>query len=155
MTIEWHLEKRKIKDLKAYHKNPRKITKEQLEHLGQSVTKFGLIDKPFINTDNTIIGGHQRIKLLKSMGHKEVEVYVPNVELSAKDAEELNIRHNRNLGEWDFDILANQFEITDLLEWGFTENELQVDIDVIEGEEEEETEEKKKCTKCPACGHEF
>lgn len=136
--IEWHIEHRNINDLKSYHKNPRKISKYQMDHLKKSISQFGLIDKPFINTDNVIIGGHQRIQVLKKMGHKEIDVYVPNVTLSEKQTEELNVRHNKNTGEWDFDILANQFETTDLLEWGFTEDELQIDIKLIEGESPDE-----------------
>jgi ParB-like chromosome segregation protein Spo0J len=89
--ITWHLEKRKIKDLKDYSKNPRKLTVEQADHLKTSLEKFGIIDKPFVNLDNILIGGHQRVKILKKMGHKEIEVYVPDRNLDDKEIEELNI----------------------------------------------------------------
>ncbi len=118
MNIEWHLEKRLIKDLREYHKNPRKITKDQLEQLKRNIEKFGLIDKPFINLDGVIIGGHQRLKLLKKLGVDEIEVWVPNRELSTREVEELNYRHNENHGSWDYDILANQYDHIDLLSWG-------------------------------------
>jgi DNA modification methylase len=136
--IEWHIEQRNLSELKNYSKNPRKISKEQTEHLKKSISKFGLIDKPFINTDNVIIGGHQRVQVLKKMGKKNIEVYVPNVTLDEKEMEELNVRHNKNTGEWDFDILADEFETADLIEWGFTPEELQIDIDVIEGKDPDE-----------------
>jgi len=44
--------------------------------------------------------------------------------LSEKEVEELNIRLNKNTGSWDFDILANEFELPDLFEWGFSESNL-------------------------------
>lgn len=126
--MQWHIETRKIKDLKGYSKNPRRLTSEQAAHLQVSLEKFGLIDKPIINSDNTIIGGHQRIKLLKKMGHKEVECYIPEKQLTEKEVEELNIRHNKNTGEFDFDILANEFEPLELISWGFNEQEIFGDI---------------------------
>lgn len=118
MKLEWHIEKRKLKDLKEYHKNPRKISKTQFDHLQRNLEKFGLIDKPFINLDDVIIGGHQRLRVLKKMGYEEIEVHVPNRELTEREVEELNYRHNENGGSWDFDILANKYDHLDLLQWG-------------------------------------
>jgi hypothetical protein len=116
--LEWHIETRQICDLKEYHKNPRTMTKKQYDHLKRNIKKFGLIDKPFINLDNTIIGGHQRINILRSMGHDQIELYVPSRELTEREVEELNYRHNENSGEWDFEMLANQYSMIDLMSWG-------------------------------------
>ena len=122
--ITWHLEKRHIDELKQYHKNPREISKRDEAELCYSIDTFGLIDKPFINVDNTIIGGHQRMRVLKKLGFKEIEVNVPDRKLSDREVEELNIRHNKNTGDWDYDLLANEYEIADLINWGFLEEEL-------------------------------
>lgn len=116
--VTWHIESRMIKDLKSYHKNPRKITNTQFDHLKTSLTKFGLIDLPFINLDGTVIGGHQRLRAMQKMGHKECNVNVASRQLSEKEVEELNYRHNENGGFFDYDMLANQYEIADLLAWG-------------------------------------
>jgi len=116
--LVWHTEKRNIADLKEFAKNPRKITKTQFDHIKASIQKFGLIDKPFINTDNTIIGGHQRLRILHRLGYEKLDVHVPNRTLTDKEVEELNYRHNENSGDWDYDILANQYELSDLLMWG-------------------------------------
>ena len=150
--LEWKIETRKIADLKPYHKNPRSLSKEQAKHLQTSLEKFGLIDKPIINTDNTIIGGHQRLAILKKMKHKEVEVYVPSSLLNDKDLQQLNIRLNQT-GEFDFDILANQYELSDLVDWGFDEKDFQMDLSIEEKEESPKI--NKKTTKCPSCGCEF
>jgi DNA modification methylase len=124
VLINWTIQKRKIKDLKPHPKNPRKLSAHDADHLKKSLEKFGLIDKPIITTDNLIIGGHQRIAVLKKMGNKEVDCFVPDCEIVEKDIEELNIRLNRNAGEWDYDILANQWDIKDLTDYGFTNEEL-------------------------------
>lgn len=138
--IEWHIEIRKIKDLRQADKNPRTMTKTQSEQLKKSITKFGLIDKPFINRDNTIIGGHQRLTILKQMGVEDVEVYVPSRQLTPDESMELNLRHNQNTGSWDWDVLANEFEVADLLECGFN-------ISQLTGEEPEQKAPKKPWAK--------
>lgn len=136
-NILWKLEKRNLNDLKDYYKNPRKLTKKQFIHLKESIEKFGLIDKPILNHDNTIIGGHQRKEILKKLHVKEIECYVPSRPLSDKEVEELNIRLNRNTGEWDMDILANQWNDQDLLNWGFDDEEIPATEVDLEGLEEE------------------
>lgn len=133
--IEWHLETRKIADLKPLGKNPRKLSKHDYEHLKKSLDKFGLIDKPIVNSDGTIIGGHQRVAVLKRDKVKDVECYVAKEPLSDRDLMELNIRLNRNAGEWDYDVLANEWEELDLLDWGFKAEELS--LDPLEPDEEE------------------
>lgn len=151
--IQWLLEKRLIKDLKPHPKNPRQLSKDQERHLRTSIDKFGLAEKIIINTDNTIIGGHQRINILKSMKEKEIECWVPERELTDLEVDELCIRLNRNHGDFDFDILANQFDIPDLLEWGFNVDDL--DIGAFEEIESDTKDKTKKLTTCPQCGHEF
>ena len=124
----WHTETRKIKDLKEHEKNPRKITKDQMEKLKQSLKSFNYVETIVINLDNTILAGHMRIKALKALGRgkEEIEVRAPNRQLTPKEAEEYLIRSNKNSGEWDWERLANEWEIPDLFNWGFTEDELQV-----------------------------
>ncbi len=68
--VKWILKELPIKELKEHEKNPRQIGKEQFERLGNLIEKFGLIDKPIINADMTIIGGHQRIKYFKKLKAK-------------------------------------------------------------------------------------
>ena len=124
MMIRWTIQKNNIVDLVAYEKNPRILTEKQQRNLSDSLDKFGLIDKPVVNIDNTIIGGHQRIEVLRLKGTTEIECWIPDRQLDEKEVEELNIRLNRNNGDWDYDILANTFDIGDLLTWGFDEDDL-------------------------------
>ena len=90
--MKWSLEKRSVNDLREYAKNPRTLTKDQYVQLNESLTKFGQCEPLVINTDNVIVGGHQRLRTLRKMGYKEVDVYVPNSPLTEKEVQELNIR---------------------------------------------------------------
>ena len=138
----------KIKDielskLKPATYNPRQITKKQVKHLKESIEKFGIIDPLIINSDHTIIGGHQRFAILNEASKRvdwEDPPKVPCVilDLSKEDERELNIRLNKSGGEWDMDILANEFDIEELKEWGFKDIEFGFNIDKIEEDKEDE-----------------
>ena len=66
------------------------------------------------------------------MGKKYVHAYVAQTPLSKEEFEELSIRLNKNHGDWDYDILANEWNIDLLLESGFTDEELHLKIDCEE-----------------------
>lgn len=125
--IIWHTERRKLGDLIEWDKNPRQLTTHDAEHLKKSLNNFGIADPLIINTDNRIIGGHMRRRIILQNGYKPndlVDVRVPDRTLTEREAEELAIRLNKNSGSWDFDALANTFEFDDLIEWGFSDEEL-------------------------------
>lgn len=159
--LTWTTEKRRLGDLTEWDKNPRQLSKHDEDHLGESIDKFGLADPLVINTNNQIIGGHQRKKVMLANGYTVgslVDVRVPSRPLTEKEAEELAIRLNRNSGEWDFDILAD-FELDDLTDWGFTLDELQAEgigLDLIEFPEYDEgIENEVEYHECPECGHQW
>lgn len=127
--MKWVLKTLNIKDLKPYEKNPRYLSEKEHRHLSDSLDRFGLIDKPIVNTDNTIIGGHQRVEVLLAKGATEVDCWIPEVGLDEKEIEELNIRLNRNSGDWDYDILANEWNMGDLFMWGFDEKDFGLEKD--------------------------
>jgi len=140
--MKWNLEARALASLTPHPKNARQLSKDEAKHLKKSLSKFGLIDKPIITPSGLIIGGHQRINVLREMGHSEIECWVSDTEeWSDRDIDELNIRLNRNTGSWDWDKLANEWNMSDLIEWGFTEQDLQVDVIPGLGGEEEQDEE--------------
>jgi DNA modification methylase len=126
--ITWKIETRKLTSLRDHPKNPRTLSKEQNQKLTESIKRFGVAEKPIINTDGMIIGGHQRLKVLKSMGIKEIECWTPSQPLTEAQADELNIRLNKNTGDWDWECLANEWNIDDLLEWGFNPEEFDIDL---------------------------
>lgn len=154
--VKWILTEIPIRSLKENPKNPRQIGKAQFDKLGGFINKWGLIDKPVVNEDLTIIGGHQRIKLLKKKKKKIVACWLADRQLSDEDIDELCIGLNLHQGNFDYDILANEYEILDLFKYGFTEEQLVgrfEDEEVIE--EKEKKGSRKKNKSCPNCGHEF
>jgi hypothetical protein len=135
--IFWHLENRYIKDLTPYEKNPRYLTSRMESNLINSIIEFGIIDRPCINLDNTIIGGHQRIEVLKKLGIGDVEVLVPSIMLTQEEVEKLNLILNKVGGDWDYDVLANEFDLDLLLQMGFTTKELELDCNIPKANKEE------------------
>ena len=108
--------------------NPRQLKKEQYQNIKESLQRFGFVDPVIINKNkdrkNIIIGGHQRVKVAKDL--KYTEVPCVELDLTLDKEKELNIRLNKNVGEWDYDILANLFDFNDLMDWGCDEKELQL-----------------------------
>lgn len=134
--MEHKLVQRDIDSLIFAEYNPRQLTKEQYKHLKDSIDRFGLVDPILVNKNkdrkNIIIGGHQRVKVAKDMNIKEVPVL--ELDLTYERERELNVRLNRNTGEWDMDSLANFFEVDELVDWGFDEDDLKL-FDADYGEE--------------------
>ena len=106
--------------------NPRQLTDEQYQHLKDSITRFGLVDPIIVNQHqdrkNIIVGGHQRTKVAKKLGIEEVPCVFVN--LPYEKERELNVRLNKNTGGWDYDILADMFDLDELIDWGFKKEEL-------------------------------
>lgn len=143
--IQWKIIEKNINDLKPYTKNPRYVTTKQDKTIQDSLQQFGFCDVIIINQDNEIIGGHQRIRQLKKLGYKTVPVSYPNRLLDEKEVGRLNIFLNQG-GSFDYDILSCFWDVDELIDLGFTQENLQVNIDDNENDEE------KKTYKCPSCG---
>ena len=122
-----------INNLNPAEYNPRQISNKQYEDLKASMEKFGCVDPIIININpdrqNVVVGGHQRLRILRELGAEKVPTV--SVNLSQEDERELNVRLNKNGGEWDMDLLSN-FDVVDLKEWGFKDIELGFNIDKID-----------------------
>jgi hypothetical protein len=134
--LEWRTERRRVRDLIPWEGNPRKITERQAEELRKSLDRFGVAAIPVVDMGGTIVGGHQRCAILMAQGKgdMEVDVRVPSRKLTDEEFAELNLRLNKNLGEWDFDVLAN-FSEDLLLSIGFDEEELMVGFGLSRAED--------------------
>lgn len=140
-----------IKDLKAYHKNPRKMTTEDFDLLSSSLKEFGDLSGIVVNkTSGEIVGGNQRTSFFKqqpegatisvaetfdpptdtgtiALGYVEYKGEKYNyreVEWDTKKEERANILANKVGGTWDFDTLANAFDVDMLLQSGWKSFEL-------------------------------
>ena len=123
------IESKLTTQLKPATYNPRQISTKQYNDLKASIKKFGLVDPVIVNKDNTVIGGHQRLKICKELKYIEIDCVV--LDLSKEEERELNIRLNKNTGDFDMDILANEFDIDELTDWGFKHIDLDINIDKI------------------------
>ena len=96
-----------IKELVPNEKNPRKITKRELQKLVRSIEEFGFVDPVIVNKNKTryniIVGGHQRVEAAKKL--KMEEVPVTYVDMTEEKESLLNIALNEISGEWDDDKL--------------------------------------------------
>lgn len=106
--------------------NPRKWSEEATTQLTESIKKFGLVDPILVNSaverKDVVIGGHFRLKVARNLGFTEVPVIyidLPDIERE----KELNIRLNKNLGEFDYSLLA-EFSESLLNDIGFSSEEL-------------------------------
>ena len=120
------IEKVKIAKLNPAPYNPRCWSEEAVKQLTESIENFGLVDPILVNSaptrKNIVIGGHFRLKVAKDLGYKEVPVVYISIIDEAKE-KELNLRLNKNLGDWDFDMLAS-FDESLLTDVGFSSEEL-------------------------------
>ncbi len=128
----------KVKELNPAPYNPRKWSDDAIAQLTDSIKSFGLVDPILVNSSqsrkNVVIGGHFRLKVAKDLGIKEVPVVyvdIPDIERE----KELNIRLNKNLGDWDYELLA-EFDETLLSTIGFDSEEIDTIFDLVVDEPE-------------------
>jgi DNA modification methylase len=127
----------KISEIKPNPKNPRLIKDEKFKKLVKSIKEFPqmLELRPIVVDENNIIlGGNMRFKALKEAGHTEVSIVRAN-DLTAEQKDEFIVKDNVGFGEWDWDMLANEWDTEKLDEWGL---DLPVDLSVTELEAEED-----------------
>lgn len=100
------IEKIKIEKLKPAEYNPRKDLKqedEEYQKIKKSIIEFGYVAPVIVNSNMTVIGGHQRLKILKELGYTDVECVI--VDLDPNKEKALNIALNKISGDWDNDKL--------------------------------------------------
>ena len=97
-----NIQKINIEKLKAAEYNPRKDLKpedEEYQKIKKSILEFGYVAPIIVNSDMTVIGGHQRLKVLKELGYTEIECNIVDLDKAKEKA--LNIALNKISGEWD------------------------------------------------------
>lgn len=97
-----NIQKINIEKLKAAEYNPRKDLKpedEEYQKIKKSILEFGYVAPIIVNSDMTVIGGHQRLKVLKELGYTEIECNIVDLDKTKEKA--LNIALNKISGEWD------------------------------------------------------
>ena len=131
------VEKVKINEVKTNPKNPRLIKDDKFRKLVKSIEEFPqmLELRPIVVDENNIVlGGNMRLKACKEAGLKEVFI-VKADNLTELQKDEFIVKDNVGFGEWDWDILANEWDTDKLDEWGL---DLPLDLSVTELEAEED-----------------
>ena len=109
-----------IKTVKPNPSNPRHIKDHKFTQLVKSIRHFPemLQLRPIVvDSDNIVLGGNMRLKACIEAGLKEVPIIVAS-ELTDEQQKEFIIKDNVGFGEWDWEQLANEWEIEQLLDWG-------------------------------------
>lgn len=132
-----------VGDLKPAVYNPRKWSEAAIANLSEGIKRFGMVDPLIVNKavgrENIVIGGHFRLKVAKDIGIKTVPVVYVDIP-DAKREKELNLRLNKNTGEWDLKLLA-EFDESLLDEVGFSSEDLDEIFDIEVTPEEFDLEE--------------
>jgi hypothetical protein len=116
--IKWSLAK--VANLKANPNNPRVIKDEKFRKLVESIRKFPKmmeIRPIVVNGDMVVLGGNMRLKACKELGLKEVPIIMAD-DLTDEQQREFIIKDNVGFGEWDFELLAKDWDAVELGEWG-------------------------------------
>ena len=154
-----------IKQLKLLSHNPRKIDKMQFEKLCKSIEE----DPGFFNDrpclvnrvgDQLIVyAGNQRLRAAKKLGWKTVPCIIE--EITEQVQKRRVVQDNLHQGEFDYDLLSSLYDVGDLIEYGFTPEQLHLgdiakDVQHIDGSDDEEEEKPMKDEIiCPKCHHAF
>jgi hypothetical protein len=116
--LKWHTEQVKWADMIPYEKNARKIKAENKRSLDESLDEFDVVEIPVLDTDNLMIGGHQRRALMLANGRGEelTDVRKPNRKLTEHEFKKLNLLLNSDKfkGEYDLKMLEEFFSEFDL-----------------------------------------
>ena len=113
----------KLSDIKANPDNPRVIKDEAFNKLVQSIKDFPkmMALRPMVVDDNlTVLGGNMRLRALQHLGYKDIpDEWVKRAsDLTEEEQKQFIIKDNVSVGDWDWDTLANEWDVQDLKDWG-------------------------------------
>lgn len=111
--------------LKGLPKNPRLVKNAKYDKLKESITNYpemlawrSLLVYPLDNGKYIIVGGNMRYRAMKELGHKEAPVFIIPKETPIEKIKAYTILDNNGFGEWDWDLLANEWGEVQLMDWG-------------------------------------
>ena len=133
----------KLKDIKPNPNNPRVIRDYKFQKLKQSISEFPkmLSLRPMvIDENNVVLGGNMRLRVLQELGFNDIdEAWVKrSSDLTEEEKKRFIITDNVSFGEWDWDTLANDWEVVDLEAWGLDIPFYDEEVKQEESKEEED-----------------
>lgn len=114
------IKKVKLSEVKTNPNNPRIIKDDKFSKLVKSIQEFPkmLEIRPIVvNADMVVLGGNMRLKACKEAGLKEVPIIFAD-DLTEDEQRQFIIKDNVGFGEWDWDMLANEWDTQELNDWG-------------------------------------
>lgn len=117
-----------IKEIKPNPNNPRVLKDDKFKKLVQSLKDFpemANVRPIVVNTEMIVLGGNMRLRAMQEAGWKKAPVQI--VDWSIEKQNEFIIKDNIGFGEWDWDVLANEWNESELTEWG-------LDLPIFEAE---------------------
>jgi DNA modification methylase len=126
----------KISDIKSNPNNPRIIKDDKFKKLVESIKGFpemANVRPIVVNTDMIVLGGNMRLKAMKEAGWKEAPIQI--VDWDEQKQKEFIVKDNVGFGEWDWDDLANNWDVEELTDWGLDIPNF--DANVLEAEEDD------------------
>jgi hypothetical protein len=127
------IQKVKIQEVKLNPNNPRLIKDDKFKKLVKSIQELPemLEIRPIVvNADMIVLGGNMRLKACKEAGLKEVPIIIAD-NLTEEQQREFLIKDNVSGGEWDFEILANEWDVEKLEDWGLEVGGFDLDSDEL------------------------
>jgi len=141
-----------IQEVRPNENNPRFIKDYKFKKLVKSIKEFPEMLKlrPIVvNTDMVVLGGNMRLKACKEAGLKEVWVLKAD-DLTEQQQREFIVKDNVGFGEWDWDVLANDWNGQQVSDWGLTVVPFEDSVEEVI--EQEINKQEKKLNPCEVCG---
>ena len=129
-----------ISELIPYNRNPRVISEERLEKLKAQIIRQGFRTPLCLNTDKTLLAGHQRLKVLAGILPPDFKIpcTIAPRKLSKAEIKEIVATDNISWGGWDWKMMEKDFKFEQLLDWGFDKSEIKFKevIKPVKGEDD-------------------
>ena len=134
------MERVDIRQVRSNPDNPRFIKGDKFEKLVKSIREFPqmLELRPIVvNKDMIVLGGNMRLKACEEAGIEQVPIIFAD-NLTEEQQKEFIIKDNSSFGEWDWDLLANEWDVDMLNDWGIDVPNFDVEDSIDETPEKEE-----------------
>ena len=144
------IKKVNIQKIKPNDENPRFITDAKFKKLIRSIKEFPemLETRPLVvDEDFVVLGGNMRLKALKSAGVFEVPIHQVKG-WTDEQKKEFIIKDNLGYGEWDWDIVANEWDVQKLKDWGMDLPEFPNSVNDNENQDQVDEKDEKRCEHC-------
>lgn len=140
-NLEWHTEKRVLKQLIPLEKNPfGKIDSLKKQQLKRKLETLGIFEIPTVDLNNELLTFNKRYHILMTLGkaEEEIDVRVPNRQLTDEERKGVIISSNVHEGQWDKEILDEVFADIDLEGLGLNMSDFELPKELIDKEDQEE-----------------